>query len=115
MKVNEFIRDLSEELDCTKTDAKAIVRGFWACVARALKAGERVKFPQYGAFYLHRFGERNKYNINSGETEVLEPVTRLEFQCAPNLREMIADAIPRTDGEEDEETDKDAPEDAEVM
>jgi DNA-binding protein HU-beta len=93
-RINMKFKDLTDavagKVNCTKADARDVVRAFLEVVEERLAAGEKVALPGLGTFKVAEKAERTYRNPKTGES-IVKPMTQVvKFRPSPGLKDAVA-------------------------
>lgn len=102
----ELVTSISESTGMTKKDVSQVLKALPVEVRKALKGGERVKFPSFGSFYVAQLTNRKVIRFKESRTameklgvEVDDEKTKTSSKtkgCPVCGRELVADSsVPK--------------------
>ena len=89
--VDTLVQD--EEIDLSPQEAKAFVDAFFEQIARALEAGDDVKFSGFGNFTLHEKRPRPGRNPKTGESVMIDQRRVVTFKAGQKMKGVIQRAL----------------------
>lgn len=92
MKQTEFIQALSEQINQSKKDTKAIIDAFIELVVKTVKSGDEVALPELGKFLLKKSPAREGRNPMTGETVKIPAKVAPKFRPSKKFKEAILGA-----------------------
>ena len=89
MNKKQLIERMVEHTDSTKREADMHLEAFTLAVSEALKAGEEVRVPGFGKFYVREQAAREGKNPQTGEPMQIEAHKVPAFRAGKALKESI--------------------------
>ena len=89
MNKKQLIERMVQQTHSPKSEAKKHLEAFTAAVSGALKAGEEVKIPGFGKFYVRDQKAREGKNPQTGETMQIGARKVPAFRAGKALKESV--------------------------
>lgn len=89
MNTNELADKLAEQLDITKTNAKATIEAVFGAIVDAVNKGEEVSLNGVGKFALKETPEREGRNPSTGETITIKAQRKISFAPAKAVKDKL--------------------------
>jgi len=86
----EFIAQVAEAADLTKTDAEKAVNASLATIEKALSKGESVQFVGFGTFEVRQRAARTGINPKTKEKIKIPAKKAVAFKAGKKLKDSVA-------------------------
>lgn len=89
----DIVERVADRLNCSKSEAAALIDSFFDIVKDKLAAGEVVKLSGFGSFRVRQKRPRRGRNPQTGETLVIEGRRVVSFRASPVLRRSLDQTV----------------------
>jgi DNA-binding protein HU-beta len=89
MKKSELVARIAVDAKIPRTAAERTVNVFISVVAESLRAGDKIRLPALGTFFVSTRAARRGRNLHTGE-EISIPATRVpRFKAGKTLKDAL--------------------------
>ena len=89
MNKAQFITYMSEQNDCTKSEAEKIIDMFVSSAMDALISGEEISLVGFGNFSVGKVTARAGCNPRTGETIQIKAYNKPKFKAGQKLKDAV--------------------------
>lgn len=86
----QIVEQVAQRLNCSKTEAAALVESFFEVIKDKLAAAEPVKISGFGSFRVREKRPRRGRNPQTGEELTISARRVISFRASPVLRRSLA-------------------------
>lgn len=89
VRKRDLIDAVAEKVGVKKTEAYAIVEGFFDSVLETLKAGNDMEFRNFGVFRIKEMKARKGRNPKTGESVDIPARKKVVFKAGKVMKELL--------------------------
>ena len=96
----ELVEEVARAAELTKKDSEVVVDEVFKNIISALNRGEKIELRGFGSFRVRQRDARRGRNPKTGEPVDIPAKSVPYFKPGKELKELINDGLPDTDGPE---------------